>query len=41
MARLQEHYEKVVRKTLVEEFKYSNEMQIPKLEKIVVNICIG
>jgi len=41
MARLQEHYEKVVRKTLVEEFKYSNEMQIPKLEKIVVNMGLG
>ena len=41
MARLQEHYEKVVRQTLVEEFKYSNEMQIPKLEKIVVNMGLG
>ena len=41
MTRLQEHYEKVVRQTLVEEFKYSNEMQIPKLEKIVVNMGLG
>ena len=41
MARLQEHYEKVVRQTLVEKFKYSNEMQIPKLEKIVVNMGLG
>ena len=41
MARLQEHYEKVVRQTLVDEFKYSNEMQIPKLEKIVVNMGLG
>ena len=41
MARLQEHYEKVVRQTFVEEFKYSNEMQIPKLEKIVVNMGLG
>ena len=41
MSRLQEHYEKVVRQTLVEEFKYSNEMQIPKLEKIVVNMGLG
>ena len=41
MARLKEHYEKVVRQTLVEEFKYSNEMQIPKLEKIVVNMGLG
>ncbi|MBT07475.1 MAG: 50S ribosomal protein L5 [Rhodospirillaceae bacterium] len=41
MPRLQEHYEKVVRQTLVEEFQYSNEMQIPKLEKIVVNMGLG
>ena len=41
MSRLQEHYKKVVRQTLVEEFKYSNEMQIPKLEKIVVNMGLG
>ena len=41
MARLQEHYEKVVRQTLVKEFKYSNEMQIPRLEKIVVNMGLG
>ena len=41
MARLKEHYEKVVRQSLVEEFQYSNEMQIPKLEKIVVNMGLG
>ena len=41
MSRLQEHYKKVVRQTLVEEFKYSNEMQIPRLEKIVVNMGLG
>jgi len=41
MSRLQEHYEKVVRQTLVEEFQYSNEMQIPRLEKIVVNMGLG
>jgi len=41
MARLQEHYVKVVRQILVEEFGYSNEMQIPRLEKIVVNMGLG
>ena len=41
MSRLQEHYKKVVRQALAEEFKYSNDMQIPKLEKIVVNMGLG
>ncbi len=41
MSRLQEHYEKVVRQALVEEFHYPNEMQIPRLEKIVVNMGLG
>jgi len=41
MPRLQEHYEKVVRQALVEEFSYRNSMQVPKLEKIVVNMGVG
>ncbi len=41
MSRLQEHYEKVVRQALVEEFSYRNSMQVPKLEKIVVNMGVG
>ena len=41
MSRLQEHYEKVVRQALVEEFSYGNLMQVPKLEKIVVNMGVG
>ena len=41
MSRLQEHYQKVVRQSLIEQFQYSNEMQIPKLEKIVVNMGLG
>jgi large subunit ribosomal protein L5 len=41
MTRLQEHYEKVVKPALVEEFKYGNKHQVPKLEKIVINMGVG
>lgn len=34
-------YENVVREKLVEEFGYKNPMQVPKLEKIVLNIGAG
>ena len=38
MSRLQEHYDQVIRPELVKEFKYRNLMQVPKLQKIVVNM---
>ena len=41
MSRLQEHYDQVIRPELVEEFKYGNLMQVPKLLKIVVNMGVG
>ena len=41
MSRLQEHYNKIVRPALVEQFQYSNEMQVPRLDKIVVNMGLG
>jgi large subunit ribosomal protein L5 len=41
MARLQEHYETTVRPALLEEFNYSSTMQVPKLEKIVINMGVG
>ena len=41
MTRLQEHYEKVVKPALVDEFKYGNKYQVPKLEKIVLNMGVG
>ena len=41
MARLQEHYETTIRPALLEEFKYSSTMQVPKLEKIVINMGVG
>jgi len=39
--RLREHYEKVVRPALMAEFNYANPMQVPKLEKIVINMGVG
>lgn len=39
--RLKEHYEKVVRDQLREKFNYENVMQVPRIEKIVLNMGIG
>ncbi len=39
--RLKAHYNETVRPALKEEFSYGNEMQTPKLEKIVLNIGCG
>lgn len=39
--RLKTHYEKVVRNALKEKFAYANPMQIPRIEKIVLNMGIG
>mgnify|MGYP001388513283 FL=1 len=41
MSRLKEHYNLVVKQTLIEEFSYKNPMQVPKLQKIVVNMGVG
>ncbi len=40
-ARLQEHYREVVRPALLEEFGYANPMQVPKLDKVVLNMGVG
>ena len=40
-ARLHELYETTVRSALMEEFGYKNPMQVPRLEKIVVNMGVG
>ena len=40
-ARLKERYEKEVRPALMKEFGYKNPMQVPRLEKIVVNMGLG
>lgn len=39
--RMKDHYEKVVRDAMREKFGYKNPMQIPRLEKIVLNMGIG
>lgn len=39
--RLRQHYNDVVRKSLQESFSYANPMQVPKLEKIVLNMGVG
>jgi Ribosomal protein L5 len=39
--RLKTEYRERIRKALKDRFGYSNEMQIPKLEKIVINMGVG
>jgi len=39
--RLQELYETTIRPALMQEFGYKNPMQVPRLEKIVVNVGVG
>ena len=41
MSRLNDLYKGEIRKSLREKFGYTNEMEIPKLEKIVINIGVG
>lgn len=38
---LKAKYQKEIRNQLKEEFKLSNEMQIPRLHKIVINMGVG
>ena len=41
MARLKDYYLKTVVPALIKEFDYKNPMQVPKMEKIVVNMGLG
>jgi large subunit ribosomal protein L5 len=41
MTRLQERYQQVIRPALIEEFGYANPMQLPRLDKIVINMGVG
>ena len=41
MSRLKELYETKIRPALKVEFGYKNEMEIPRLEKIVLNMAVG
>ena len=39
--RMKTHYEKVVRDAMSKKFAYKNHMQIPRIEKIVLNMGVG
>jgi large subunit ribosomal protein L5 len=41
MARFKEKYNSEIKQQLIEEFKYKNVMEVPKIEKIVVNMGLG
>ena len=41
MARLQAHYQENVVPSLMEQFKYSSAMQVPRLTKITLNMGVG
>lgn len=41
LPRLRKQYDETIRKALVEEFGYKNPMEVPKLEKIVINMGVG
>ena len=41
MARLKEQYQNEIVKAMIEKFGYKNIMEVPKLDKIVVNMGVG
>jgi len=41
LPRMQQRYEELLRRQLQEQFGYANPMQVPKLEKIVLNMGVG
>lgn len=41
MSRLREMYETQIKNAMCEKFGYKNKMEIPKLEKIIINIGVG
>ena len=41
MSRLRDTYESEIKKALTDKFGYKNVMQIPRLEKIVINMGVG
>ncbi|MEJ0062514.1 MAG: 50S ribosomal protein L5 [Alphaproteobacteria bacterium] len=40
-ARLQKHYEETVRSAMIAKFGYKNRFEVPKLDKIVINMGVG
>jgi large subunit ribosomal protein L5 len=41
MTRLREHYEQTIKPALVKEFGYKNALEVPRLDKIVLNMGVG
>ena len=41
MARLRDYFESDIRPVLMERMNYDNGMQVPKLDKIVLNMGVG
>jgi len=39
--RLKTVYNETIRKAMLEQFKYDNEMQVPRIDKIVLNMGVG
>jgi large subunit ribosomal protein L5 len=39
--RLRKHYDDVIRARMMKEFNYANPMQVPRLDKIVLNMGVG
>jgi large subunit ribosomal protein L5 len=39
--RLKKHYEDVVRPAMIKEFGYKNVMEVPTIEKVVINMGVG
>lgn len=41
MSRLNELYKDVIRPQLMKDFNYNNQLQVPRLDKIVINACVA
>ncbi|MBC2886847.1 50S ribosomal protein L5 [Ochrobactrum sp. CM-21-5] len=41
LPRFKKLYRETIRKAMLEEFKYDNEMQIPRIDKVVINMGVG
>ena len=41
MSRMRELYETTVKSELISRFEYANQMKVPRLEKIVLNMGVG
>ena len=39
--RLKQHYDEVLKDALVKQFGYENKMQVPRLDKVVLNMGVG